>query len=82
MQHNYFIAWSRIIKIGQIDVLFTITRTKMEHRVTYKDSFLHYSIFLKIISIDYPAFLFRPSIDVLKNQTFAVRMPISMTIFK
>ena len=41
MEHNYFIAWPRIMKIGQIDVLFAITRTKMKHRVhvTYKDSF-------------------------------------------
>ena len=39
MQHTYFIAWPRIMKIGQIDVLFAVTRTKMKHRVTYKDSF-------------------------------------------
>ena len=39
MQHNYFIAWPRIMKIGQIDVLFAVTRLKMKHRVTYKDSF-------------------------------------------
>ena len=25
MQHNYFIAWPRIMKIGQIDVLFSVT---------------------------------------------------------
>ena len=40
MQHNYyFTAWPRIIKIGQIDVLFTVTRLKMKRWVTYKDSF-------------------------------------------
>ena len=36
---NYFIAWPRIMKNGQIDVLFSITRTKMKHRVSYKDDF-------------------------------------------
>ena len=39
MQHNYFIAWPRIMKIGQIDVLFSVTRSKMKRWVTYKDSF-------------------------------------------
>ena len=34
MQHNYFIAWPRIIKIGQIDVSFAFTRTKMKRWVT------------------------------------------------
>ena len=27
------------MKIGQIDVLFAVTRSKMKLRVTYKDSF-------------------------------------------
>ena len=39
MQHNYFIAWPRIMKIGQIDVLFAVTRPKMKRRVTCKDNF-------------------------------------------
>ena len=39
MQHTYFIAWPCIMKIGQIDVLFAVTRSKMKHLVTYKDSF-------------------------------------------
>ena len=26
MQRNYFIAWPRLMKIGQIDVLFAVTR--------------------------------------------------------
>ena len=39
MQHNYFIAWPRIMKIGQFDVLFAVTRSIMKRRVTYKDSF-------------------------------------------
>ena len=39
IQHNYFIAWPRIMKIGQIDVLFAVTRSIMKRRVTYKDSF-------------------------------------------
>ena len=39
MQHTYFIAWPRVMKIGQIDVLFAVTRAKMKRRVTYKDSF-------------------------------------------
>ena len=39
MQHNYFIAWSRIMKIGQFDVMFAVTRSKMKRRVTYKDSY-------------------------------------------
>ena len=39
MQHNYFIGWPRIMKIVQIDVVFTITRPKMKPWVTYKDSF-------------------------------------------
>ena len=33
MQHNYFTAWPRIMKIGQIDVLFAVTRLKMKRRV-------------------------------------------------
>ena len=44
MQHNYFISWPRIMKIGQIDVLFAVTRSKMKHRVTYKNSFKDYSL--------------------------------------
>ena len=39
MQHNYFIAWPRIMKIGQIDVLFAVTKSKMECWVANKDSF-------------------------------------------
>ena len=66
MQHNHFIAWSKIMKIGQIDVLFAVTRLKMKHRVTYKDSFkdimYYYIASFKTIFIDYPAFLFRRSI--------------------
>ena len=38
MQHNYFIAGGKIIKIGQI-VLFAVTRSKMKRGITYKDSF-------------------------------------------
>ena len=38
MQHNYFIAWPRVMKIGQIDVLFVVTRAKMKPQVTYRDS--------------------------------------------
>ena len=37
----YIIAWPRIMKIGQIDVLFAVTRSKMKRRVTYKDSTLY-----------------------------------------
>ena len=66
MQHNYFIALPRIMKIGQIDVLFAVTRSKKKRQVTYKDSFkdkmLYYITSFKTISIGYPAFLFRPSI--------------------
>ena len=39
MQHTYFIAWPRIMKIGQIDVLFAVTGSEMKRLVTYKDSF-------------------------------------------
>ena len=39
MQHNYFIAWPRAMKIGQIGVLFAVTRSKMKRWVTYTDSF-------------------------------------------
>ena len=42
MQHNYLIAWPRIMKIGHIDVLFAVSRSKMKRRVTYKDSFEEY----------------------------------------
>ena len=52
MQHNYFIAWHKIMKIGQIDVLFAVTRWKMKPVVIYKDSFkdimLYYIISLKL----------------------------------
>ena len=42
MQHNYFIAWPRIMKIGQFDVLFVVTRSKMmKHRVV-NNVILHY----------------------------------------
>ena len=30
MQHDYFNAWPRIMKIGQIDVLFAVTKLKNE----------------------------------------------------
>ena len=47
MQQNDFIAWSRIIMtIGQIDVLFAVTRSKMKHRVTYIDIFKGYNVIL------------------------------------
>ena len=67
MQHNYFIAWPTMMKIGQIDVLFAVTtcRSKMKRRVTYKDSLkdiIYYIITFKTIFIGYPAFLFRPGI--------------------
>ena len=39
MQHNYFIAWPRIMKIGQIDVLFAVTGSNLKCWVTCKDSF-------------------------------------------
>ena len=38
-QHEYFIAWPRIIKIGQIDVLFAVSKTTKKCRVTNKDVF-------------------------------------------
>ena len=38
MQHTYSSAWPRIMKIGQIDVLFAVNRSKMKRRETYKDS--------------------------------------------
>ena len=73
MQHNYFIAWPRVMKIGQIDVLFVVTRSKMKHRVTYKDSFkdimLYYIISFKTTFIGYPAFLFRPSNFIIYSQS-------------
>ena len=66
MQHNYFIAWPRIMTFGQIDVLFAITRSKMKRHVTYKDSLKgmiqYYIISFKTIFKGYPAFLFRPCI--------------------
>ena len=46
MQHNYFIPWPRIMKIGQIDVSFAVTRLKKKRRVTYKDSFIGYNVIL------------------------------------
>ena len=39
MQHNYFIAWPRIMKIDQKDLLFSVTWSKMKRRVTYRDTF-------------------------------------------
>ena len=39
MRHYYFIAWPRIMKIGQIDVLFAVTRSKMSRDLP---SFLPY----------------------------------------
>ena len=57
------------MKIGQIDVLFAVTRSKIKRRVTYEDSFkdimYFYRISFKTVFIGYPAFLFRP-IYVLK----------------
>ena len=71
MQHNYFIAWPRIMKIGQIDVLYAVARSKMKCRVTCKDSFkdmmLYYIVSFKTIFIGYLAFLFRPSILLNKK---------------
>ena len=42
----YFIAWPKIMKISQIYVLFTVTRTKKERRETYKESFKGYNVLL------------------------------------
>ena len=39
MQHTYSIALPRIMKIGQNDVLFAVTRSTMKRRVTYKSRF-------------------------------------------
>ena len=39
MQHHYFIPWPRIMKIGKIDALDAVTRSKMKRWITYKDSF-------------------------------------------
>ena len=39
MQHTYFIAWPRIMKMGQIDVFLAVIRSKMKCLVTCKDSF-------------------------------------------
>ena len=39
MQHDYSIAWPGIMKIGQIDVLFAVTRSNIKRLVTYEDSF-------------------------------------------
>ena len=73
MQHNYFFAWPRMTKIGQNDVLFAAPRSKKKHWVTYKDSFKGYSVILhyilKTIFIGYPAFFFRPSIDLIKTMS-------------
>ena len=49
LQHNYFILWPRIMKIGQIDDLFAVAKTKIQHRVTYKDSFKGYNVILHCI---------------------------------
>ena len=62
MQHNYFIAWPRITKLGQIDVLFAVTGSKIKRQVTYKDSFKdimkYYIISFQTIFIGYPVFPF------------------------
>ena len=41
MQH-IFIAWPRITKSGQVDVLFAVTRTTEKRQVTYTDSIKGY----------------------------------------
>ena len=40
----YFIAWARILKIGQFDVLLAVTRTKKKCRVTSEDSLKGYNV--------------------------------------
>ena len=45
MQHNYFIAWPKLMKIGLIDVLFAVTRTKKKRLITYKACFKGYMFF-------------------------------------
>ena len=79
MQHNYFIAWPRIMKIGQIDVLFAVTRSKMKRQISYKDSFkdimLYYIISSQTIFIGYLVFLFCPSIAYLFQQKCVANMP-------
>ena len=49
MQNNFFIAWPRIMKIGQIDVLFAATRSKVKRRVIHKDSFKDNSVIVHYI---------------------------------
>ena len=80
MHHNYFIAWPRMMKIGQIDVLFVITRSKMKRRVTYKDFFKdimeHYTISPKTIFIGYPAILFHPSTHLNRHDSSLKRFTV------
>ena len=43
MQHTYFIAWPRIMKIGLVYMLFAVTRSKKKRRV-HKIYNIHYFI--------------------------------------
>ena len=68
---NIIIAWPRILKMGQIDVLFIVTRLKMKGRVTYKDSFediiFHYILenYLYRLPLVVVVVFFCPSIYIL-----------------
>ena len=48
MQHNYFTAWPRIMKICQNDDLFAVSRSKMKRWVTYKGNITLYPIKLSL----------------------------------
>ena len=61
MQHTYFMAWPRIMKIGQIDVLFAVTRSKKKRREPIK-IVLRIQCNIILYPLKLSAFLFRPSI--------------------
>ena len=42
MQHIFYLP--RVMKIGQVEVLFAVTSTKKKRRITYKNSFKGYIV--------------------------------------
>ena len=77
----HFIALPRIMKTGQMGVLFVVTRTKKKKKrwVIYKDSFVWYNVILHFISC-FPVGYREIAVKIVFDLTLVppVKMPIFM----
>ena len=79
MQHTYFIAWPRIMKIGQIDVLFLCYYVENETPGNVQRWFQGYNVILQFISC-FPVGYREISVKIFFDLTLVppVKIPIFM----